>query len=79
MKRQVQRNAEKCMEAMEDLTDKCLKDTTWKDVSVTCSRLVGIDSILEAPVHSAYSSQQGRLLTPHPCQAMYGPEEPCVL
>ena len=79
MKRQVQRSAENCVEAMEDLTDKGLKDTTWEDVSVTCSCLVGVDSILEAPVPSAYSSQQGTLWTPHPCQAMYGPEKPCVL
>lgn len=78
-KRQVQRSAENCVEAMEDLTDKGLKDTTWEDVSVTCSCLVGVDSILEAPVSSAYSSQQGTLWTPPPCQTMYGPEEPCVL
>ena len=59
--------------------DKGLKDTTWEDVSVTCSCLVGVDSILEAPVCSAYSSQQGTLWTPPPCQTMYGPEDPCVL
>ena len=57
MKRQVQRSAENRVEAMEGLMDKGLKDTICKDVSVTCSFLVGVDSILEAPVHSDYSSQ----------------------
>ena len=57
MKRQVQRSAENRVEAMEGLMDKGLKDTICEDVSVTCSFLVGVDSILEAPVHSDYSSQ----------------------
>ena len=45
MKRQVQRSAENRVEAMEGLMDKGLKDTICEDVSVTCSFLVGVDSI----------------------------------